>query len=267
MNIARLGAITLILLSSLSPSEARADRRYFSYLYEPTLPREGEIELTQWVTSKVGKAGGQSYVFEFREEAEYGLTSRLASALYLNTAHRTGWTVNEEDEKRNEFVGVSSEWKYLLLRQSETLPGILGYAEFSAGPDEAEIEGKFVTGKRFGPWITALNLTYEPEWELDGSEKSLNFETALGISYRLSEKWSVGLEFQDAHEYEDNFEFRDEVFAVQQLGPVLAYYSQDFWANFTIFPQIHGTGEGSNGNHNYKEGEKWEARLLVGVEF
>src|SRR5689334_24469727 len=97
---------------------ARADERFFGYVYEADVLPKGAWEFEQWITYRKGFPGGDrsysQHLWDFREEIEYGLTERLSAAMYLNfrseqiVARRQGL----EDASDFEFKGVSAELKY-----------------------------------------------------------------------------------------------------------------------------------------------------------
>ena len=68
-----------------------ADERFFTYIQDADVIPKGGWEFEQWVTYRKGYPGGDrdfnQYLWDFREEMEYGFTDRLSGALYLNFSH------------------------------------------------------------------------------------------------------------------------------------------------------------------------------------
>ena len=84
-KIARWAAVCGALAGSGS---ALADERFFTYVQDADVIPKGGWEFEQWVTFRKGYAGGDrdfnQYLWDFREEMEYGFTNKLSGALYLN---------------------------------------------------------------------------------------------------------------------------------------------------------------------------------------
>src|SRR5947209_2602375 len=83
---ARAASWFLALLVVLGGSrEANAGEKQFGYVYEPRTLAPGQIELEQWVTPRLGKAGGVFSEIDLRTELEVGVVDDLQASLYLNT--------------------------------------------------------------------------------------------------------------------------------------------------------------------------------------
>src|SRR5205807_7964320 len=78
--------------------------------------------------------------------------------------------------------------------------GLSLYGEIKGGRQNFELESKLIAQKNFGPLILGYNLTLEAEWEEQGLQKRQGeLQQAVGASYELSPRISVGLEF--LHEF------------------------------------------------------------------
>ncbi|MCE9615488.1 MAG: hypothetical protein K8T26_14550 [Lentisphaerae bacterium] len=261
---------------------AAADERKFGYVYEADVLPKGQAEFEQWVTARAGKDGGRYARWDFREELEYGLTERLTTALYLNFEDEFSSGVKTSDGADSEaeveagedesggvdFAGLSSEWKYQLLSPYRDVVGVVVYVEGSSDlAHETELEEKLVLSKNWERWVAAANVTVEQEWEYeDGeSEKEGVLELTAGLSRKVTDTWSVGLEARNHREFENNFEFKDEEHRAYFLGPNVAYANGTYWATLSVLPQIYGEGEHATDNLILDEHERVEVRLLAGV--
>ena len=256
-----------------SIGSAVADERFFGYTYEADVLPKGKWEFEQWITYRQGYPKGDrqfsNHLWDFREEMEYGITDRLSAALYLN--FRSEQFVAREEGLQNEsnfsFKGVSSEIKYQLLNPNTKPVGLALYFEPTYNGDEIELEEKILLSKTFNDkWVAALNLTLEQEWKKeDGTtEKESVFEVSAGVAYRFTPHWSAGLEGRFHSVYEGHG-FNHHLGTGWFAGPNVHYGSSKWWATLTALPQI--TGNPSDGGLNFTEHQKFEVRLIAGINF
>lgn len=260
LNTALLMAITLSALVS-APIRAHADERLFVYSYEAEVLPKGKFEFEQWITSRIGKTGGDFARWDLREELEYGITDKLTTALYINMTQ----TYQDPDEgpARNhfKFKGFSTEWKYQILNPHLDAFGLVAYLEGTLSGSEAEVEEKIILQKNFGNWVTAINATLEQEWEFeDGeTEREAKLEFSGGISYHLSPHWAVGIEARNHQVFEPGFSLHRQENNAWFLGPNVHYGASDWWVTFAVLPQI--------GKQELDDHERVEARLIFGYLF
>ena len=101
-------------------------------------------------------------------------------------------------------------------------------------------ESKVIAQKNFGPLILAYNATLESVWEgKDLRNREGEVQQALGASYELSPRISVGLEFLHEFVFPD---WRDEekirnVF----VGPNIAFRHQNWFVTVTALAQATNT--------------------------
>ncbi len=249
-------AAAAILAAAAAP--AAADERKFSYSYEAkTLPR-GTFEFEQWVTLRTGRPEGTFRVFAFREELEYGITDLLTTALYLNFAHE-----KIGDESEFEFESVSSEWKYKLSDPAADPIGLLAYAELGLGPDEQELELKFIANKIVQRWNFAANaiVEFEREEEEEPSgekewERESKLALTLGASYQFRPGLAAGLEAVHETPFEGTFKEKED--SAFYVGPVFHYAAPRFWLTLTWLHQVPGPDDGDTGEEN-------QVRLILGI--
>jgi hypothetical protein len=252
---------------------AAASERYFTYTYEPETMPQGAWEYEQTVTARVGrdKAVRQEDYnkWEFRHELEYGVTDNYSVSLYVNESlenFRDPLAAKDRSDFR--FDGISIENRYLLWNPADHAVGLTFYVEPRYSGREAELEEKIVIGQRFGEWKWALNLTHATEWSdyLQSTEGEV--EVSFGITRKLSDHWSAGLEARDHNELPDYHLWENTAF---YLGPVATYQRERWWATLTIMPQIVGANFAGNADNNHAlelEGhERLNVRLIFGIGF
>lgn len=264
----RLLALPIIALSLFSAPQAKADERYFSYVYEADVMAEGKWEFEQWVTHQNGREEGDYAAWNLRSEIEYGLTPFLTTALYLNwDSVRSENMPGKEDTQETDFKGVSSEWTYQLLNPVLDPVGLALYGELTSDGIDYEAEGKILLSKAFRDFVVAANAVYEAEWEReDGkTEREATLQLLAGVAYKLSPQWSVGIEARNKSAYPDGLNLSGQEFQTWNVGPNVHYGSPKWWATFTVLPQVWGNGDGSRGGRNLEHEEQVEVRLLVGI--
>jgi hypothetical protein len=281
--------ITAALLSLpvlLTPVSVRADENYFGYTYgSETLPK-GKTEAYVWLTRRTGKAEGEYRAIDNYNEIEHGFTSRLQGSLYLNTsAHHINGNPDLADTDSFGFEGVHTEWKYSLTSPFKDAVGIALYVEpeysrrFKTTGEsftELALETKLIFQKNFreDTIVSALNLSYEREWEkAPASEREpgepaefegeISLEASAGVSVRVHPGWFVGLEGR-AHALRAGGE---EEFRAAFVGPSVHYGGRKWWFTLTVLPQVAGRPHAEGSSLFLEEHEKVETRLKVGYNF
>jgi len=209
---------------------AFAGVRHFTYLYEaPTAP-PGSIELENGVIWAHGAGWNDVFI---REEIEVGITDRLQLGIYpLDWSHHS--------DGGFEFNGGAVELIYNLSNPVVDPVGISLYQEISVSRQHFESESKLIAQKNFGRWILDYNATLEAEWEDRHLEKQNGeLQQALGASYEISPRLSVGIEFLHEFVFPD---WRDDekirnVFA----GPNISYRHQSWFVTVTALAQATDT--------------------------
>jgi hypothetical protein len=238
----RYSVLCLVLL----PSIALAGARHFTFVYEAPTSSPGSIESENWATTRF--SNGLTDIF-FRNELEFGITEHFQASIYL-----ANWDYARTREDRGvHYESSSLELIYNLTNPAADPIGISLYQEISAGRRFLESETKLIAQKNFGPLIVAYNLTLEAEWEEEGlRERNGELQQALGISYELSPRVSVGAEMLHevllpawhTSEAENNF----------FIGPNVSYRGDRWFATVTALAQTTRT-----------EGEPdYQVRLIFG---
>lgn len=251
----------------------RADERFFTYVQDADIIPKGRWEFEQWLTLRKGYPGGDhdydQYLWDFREEIEYGFTDRLSGSLYLNfrqtqiVAQEPGLSSSSDFS----FQGISGELKYQLLNPNTKPVGLALYFEPTYNGNEQELEYKLLVSKNLGDhWVLAANAVFEQEWEQEdgATEKESVLEFTLGAAYRFTPNWSVGLEGRYHSVYEGST-LNEYLGTGWFLGPNIHYGTSRWWGTLTILPQI--AGDPSDGGINTTEHQVFETRLIFGINF
>jgi hypothetical protein len=107
----------------------------------------------------------------------------------------------------------------------------------------------------------------EQEWEFSAGEtaRELAAEFTAGLAYRLTPRWSIGLEGRNIRHF-DGFSFGRQESNAYFVGPNIHYGTAKWWATLTILPQVSGHPETESGLHLDKS-ERVEVRLIAGINF
>ena len=225
-------AILASLIGALPASTLFAGVRHFTFLYEAPTSPPGSVELENTVTWAHGSSWNDVFI---REELEIGITDRFQLGLYpLDWSHEGGDGFH--------YNGGAVELIYNLSNPVIDPVGISLYEEIAGGRQHFESETKLIAQKNFGRWIFDYNATLEAEWEdRHLEEKSGELQQALGASYEISPRLSVGLEFLHEFVFPD---WRDDdkirnVF----VGPNVSYRQHQWFVTVTALAQATDTSD------------------------
>jgi len=266
MKISSMKKILFIISIFSFLTTVKAQDRLFTFTYQSNVLNKGQKELEVWTTMKNGR---QDYYrgFDHTLEFEVGLGSNLQTAFYLNSSYSKGIVSDNsvqsvEDDKSFSFA---NEWKLKLSDPVSNPIGSSVYVEYTLSPQEVELEGKLIFDKQIGKTVQALNVTGEYEFVNElvpmnsiidvqrGHEVKFNLN--YGFAYQLSNHFSIGLEAYNNNLFRNNaFEF-----SVLSAGPCVSYYTDGFWVNLSVLPQIT---DFKTGKLDYTENEKLKTRLL-----
>jgi hypothetical protein len=222
-----LGTLLLWILPAMC---AFAGVRHFTFLYEAPTSPPGSVELENTVTWAHGSDSNDVFV---REEVEIGVTERLQLGIYpLDWSHQSGDGL--------EYKGGAVELIYNLSNPVVDPVGISLYQEIVAGRRHFESESKLIAQKNFGRWIFDYNATLEAQWEdRHLEEQTGEFQQALGASYEISPRLSVGLEFLHEFVFPD---WRDaEKIRNVFVGPNVSYRQHEWFVTVTALAQATDT--------------------------
>jgi hypothetical protein len=229
-------SLGILVATTLATVSTFGGARHFTYLYEAPTSPPGSVELENWLTWQRGNNPARFDQVDFRHELEIGITNRFQASIYL-----ADWFY-ENDPAHSGFTYSDSaiELIYNLSNPVIDPVGLSIYEEINVGRQHLELESKLIAQKNFGPLILDYNLTLEAEWEEQGlQEHQGELQQALGASYELSPRISVGLEFLHEFVFPD---WRDEgkirnVF----IGPNVSFRHQNWFVTLTALAQATNT--------------------------
>jgi hypothetical protein len=204
--------------------------RHFTFLYEAPTSAPGSIELENTVTWRRGAGWNEVFI---REELEIGITDRLQLGIYpLDWSHHS--------DSGFQYNGGAVEVIYNLSNPVVDPVGVSIYQEISVARQHFESESKIIAQKNFGRWILDYNATLEAEWESKGlEEESGELQQALGASYEISPRLSVGVEFLHEFIFPDWSDRVTNVF----VGPNVSYRRNQWFVTATALAQATQTSD------------------------
>ncbi len=248
-NFIRHLAVPILFLLAAWPATATlAGVRHFTFLYEAPTSAPGSVELENTITWAHGLRGNGNDV-SIREELELGITDRFQLGIYpLDWSHHT--------DEGFQYDGGAVELIYNLSNPVVDPAGISLYEEISDGQQHFESESKLIAQKNFGRWILDYNATIEAEWEGRRlEEESGEFQQALGASYEISPRLSVGLEF--LHEFVFLNWSDDQKIRNVFVGPNVSYRRNQWFVTVTALGQATDTEDEPN----------FQLRTIFGIGF
>jgi hypothetical protein len=230
--VLRLGISVVTILLTVS---SFGGARHFTYLYEAPTSAPGSFELENWVTWQRGSNPARFDQTDFRHELEFGITDRFQASIYL-----ADWLYESDPSSGFTYSDSAIELIYNLSNPVLYPVGLSLYEEISVGRQHFELESKLIAQKNFGQLILDYNATLEAEWEARGLEEhNGEFQQALGASYEISPRISVGIELLHEfvfHEWQDEEKIRN-VF----IGPNVAVRHGNWFVTVTALAQATDT--------------------------
>ena len=261
----------LLLIAIVGFVKVNAQDRVFNYTYQSGVLNKGQKEIEIWSTLASGRADFYRSI-NHRMEYEVGLGGKLQTSFYLNYGY--GKSVVEENGiqilKNDTKYSFSNEWKLKLSDPVANRIGSALYFEYTLAPDETELEGKIILDKQIGNFTHAFNIVGEYElgkkFTPEGTtltaenEQELTIELNYGLSYRIKNNLSVGLEAMNQNQIAES-KWENSVLT---LGPCISYSTSGFWVNLTVMPQIANL---KGGGLELDEHEKLQTRLIFSYVF
>jgi hypothetical protein len=233
--------VCLLALLILSAASGSAGVRRFTYVYEAPTSAPGGLDIESWVTWRTHTPDDHAFdEVDFRHEFEFGITDRLQLAIYVaDWNYRDG---NSVESTGFEYSDSALEVIYNLTNPVTDPVGLSLYQEIKAGDRLVELESKIIAQKNFGPLILAYNATLEAVWEGEElAESEGEVQQALGASYELSPRFSVGLEL--LHELVFLEWSGDKQASNFFVGPNVSVRSGRIFVTMTALAQASRTGD------------------------
>lgn len=311
-----LGMGTLItVVSLLTCLAAQADESLWLYTKGTDTRPKGTFEAKFSNISRIGKDSGDYKFHDMRPELEYGITDRLTVSIEA-MFFKHDYSVNDpelqpmydtqggEDErfKQTQFGGYEVSFKYNVLSPYKDAFGLslgLGYERREkyrldgAGVNQNSYVTSIFLQKNFldDTLVVAGNLKTEFERRKSPGvlEEEISLDMSVGVSYRFSPRWFVGMEWRQQSDYlnpQEEGEFNPDLdrssfdlgdFRVgsrhqygQYLGPTLHYADEGWWATVGALWQIKGGGSEfsySTSGRNWDEHERLHLGFTLAYEF
>jgi len=250
---ASLGRNLLLILLLILPATATlAGVRHFGYVYEAVTSAPGSLDIENWVTWRHTSNPQRVDGVDFRHEFEFGVTENFQASLYV-----ADWFYSS-DRQNSGFTYSDSalELIYNLTNPVIDPVGLAMYEEIRAGDRVFELESKLIAQKNIGPLILAYNVTLEAVWEGTGwQDREGELQQALGASYEISQRLSVGIEMLDEFvfpEWRDNERIRNFF-----IGPNVCFRHKDWFVTVTGLAQATNTPDEAD----------FQLRTIFGISF
>ena len=266
-------AVLLLLL--VVPALATANPRPlpFSYPYE-TLP-SGKLEVEQYTdlipirVARENTDGTLDGVFSVRSilqtEIEYGLTDHIEVSWYF--VFRQGASATTPFLQ---FSGVKQRVRFRLAETGEWPVDVGVYLELAEFHDELEFEEKLLLSRRFGAVTAVANLWIEQEYYFQSGDTKHIYNPTAGVTYELSPKAIVGLEywgrgrFDDAEDVTDMTGVTDAPTRTHHyLGPTFLAQSGKLFFSLGAYVRLDRLTGSQTAGDPY--GKLW-FRSVIGVE-
>jgi hypothetical protein len=208
--------------------------RHFTFLYEAPTSAPGSVELENTITWARTPRWDD---LGFREELEIGVAEHFQLGIYP-----LDWAYHRGDTDGFSYDGGAVEFIYNFSNPVLDPVGISLYEEIATGRQHFELESKLIVQKNFGRLILDYNATLEAEWEEKGlEERNGKLQQALGASYEISPRISVGVEL--LHEFVFPEWRDDEKIRNLFVGPNVSYRRGNWFVTVTALAQATNTDD------------------------
>jgi hypothetical protein len=197
-------------------------------------PGEGEIEAYTTTSAPDLQDMEGTVSVEHQVELEVGMTPRFDFSIYQSF-------IQEPDDNLY-YKGYKFRARFKFGEKNQYPLDPLLYLEYKGKPDFSEHgwETKLILAKDMGKLNLALNPVMEVE--VGHGETEVEFEYALGTSYRFSRTLSLGLEAKGGEH-------------AHYIGPVVAHGSEHLWVALGSAFAMSAEAETP----------KFQLRLLLGI--
>jgi hypothetical protein len=244
--------LLLIIFLTLPATVAIAGVRHFGYVYEAVTTAPGSLDVENWVTWGRTNNPQRVNAVDFRHEFEFGITENFQASLYV-----ADWFYSADRQNSGLTYSDSAlELIYNLTNPVVDPIGLAMYEEIRAGDQVFELESKLIAQKNLGPLVLAYNVTLESVWEGTGlQDREGELQQALGASYEISQRLSVGIEMLDEFvfpEWRDNERVRNFF-----VGPNVCFRHQNWFVTVTALSQATNTPDEAD----------FQLRTIFGIGF
>lgn len=270
-----LSLCAAICAAICAATAARADEPVLGFLNSTDLLPKGGTELEETLTWRHQKAGGSFDLLQSQSELSYGVTDSIQVSPTLifdwTRARQNGpdgsttppeqfsafFPDGNSTFNHGLFEGVAIETIVRLMSPYTDPFGLAVLIEPEFGPHLTEIEGKLIFQKNFldDRLVLLGNVTWAPEVRFlpgdpsadpgsDAASHNTNIETdvnfGIGVSYRFTEDWSAGWEFENEREINGWAPLAHSQWmgSGYYTGPTIHYGGDHFFFSLTWWQQL-----------------------------
>ena len=277
-------AAVLVCLCALP---AHAGEGSFGWVYTLDLQPQGTLEFEQRLQVNQGQARGTYGLWQARTELEYGVSEDFQVAGYLNTSRvsanqnygdgsTAGWLVPSSAGtgrySRSRVDGVSLEGIWRLNNPVIDPVGVGLYLEATTGPVKDELESRLLLQSNFldDRLVVAANLQLSMEkvkFNAPDIGKESMADLLLGVSYRVANNWTAGLEYRFHNDFE-GYTYNHQTQRAHFIGPNMHYATQDWWVTAAWRYQLKGQSQcWEPGAAECSNGRVWDSHSRNEVMF
>jgi hypothetical protein len=238
-------------LAWLCSTTALAGESPFGWIYTADVMPKGRFEFEHQSFLQRGQSQGSYSGLLNREEVEYGVTDKFQLAGYFNwsyvNANRNGLDgttrgpltdLGPNDDptgryRKTRFETVSLEAIYQLMNPVTDPIGLALYIEPELGPRERDLEWRIILQKNWldDRLIFAANILGAHERDktaMGDIERASMLDLTAGVSYRLTDNLSLGMEARNHREFQ-GYRYNRRDHSAWFLGPNLHYATKHWW--------------------------------------
>ena len=262
-----------------------AESKYmFGFIDGADIGNEGEKAFEYEATGSFQKRGGRYAAIEHEFEFEHVPTQNFAYELSVHAlTHSISGVEDLDDRNSTQFSGASAKLRYLILGRG---PGSPIGLTISAEPEWSRVDGtdgtavqayasafkivadtELITNRLYA----AINLIYEPEVakpaETGMWERSSSAAVGLGLTYRLTPTWAMGVAAEYDRAY-DGLLFQTFQGHALFAGPTLQVnLSRKMLLAAAFMGQVAGHAVDDDRALDLTNFEKYRANLKLEIEF
>ena len=234
-----------LVLLSLSPSTAQADRRIFAQLYPYSTLPEGTKEVEHYLDASFDRAvdpddvGGDEVLaisWKHQVEFEYGITDHWDFGIYQYFRQDAFQSV--------EYRGTKLRTRYRFAEQGVLPIDLSAYLEVALLADEIEIEERLIAAKILGPVELGLNLKVEQKLEPADGALEIEHELIplLGVGWHANERFAIGAEYMGEFAFHEG----ELETPVHYAGPAVSFAGRGFFWTRAAMPRIAGDADAAS---------------------
>jgi len=191
---------TVLFLASALYAVAQDNYEIQVYGSETMLPRATMIELHSNITldgSKTSSDGTYPTNHSVRETVEitHGFNDWFEVGFYIFSSAGPDYGWQWAGDHIRPRVRIPERWKWPV---GVSLSSEIGYQPPRFSPDKWTLEIRPIVDKKIGPWYLAFNPSFDRSLHGPNSSRGFEFSPNVKVSYDVTRKVAVGLEYYGA---------------------------------------------------------------------